>query len=142
MHRSVIALVSGSLFGSGFAISGMIDPSRVRGFLDIFGKWDPTLVFVMGGAVAVMAIAWMVQRKLEKPLAGGQFSLPDTTKIDSRLIVGALLFGAGWGVAGLCPGPALAAFIFEPGAALIFGVSLVGGMAIFQMTVGKSRSVG
>ncbi len=130
MRDSVIAVLSGTLFGAGLALSGMMDPQRVRGFLDIFGAWDPTLAFVMGGAIFVMALAWLVQKTLAKPLAAPSFSLPDTSRIDAKLIVGAAIFGIGWGVAGLCPGPGIAALAINPTGALVFGVSLLGGMAL------------
>lgn len=134
MRDATIALISGTLFGGGLAVSGMMDPKRVRGFLDIFGEWDPTLAFVMGGAVIVMALAWMVQRRLTKPLLAASFSLPDTSNIDRRLVGGAVLFGVGWGLAGLCPGPALAAVIVAPVSAGLFVVGMLGGMALVRLT--------
>lgn len=108
----------------------MTDPQRVRSFLDIFGAWDPTLAFVMGGAVLVMAIAWLIQKRLDKPLATENFSLPGTSHIDGKLLGGAAVFGIGWGIAGLCPGPAIAALVINPKGALIFGFSLLVGMAL------------
>lgn len=132
MREGLISLASGSLFGAGLAISGMMDPSRVRGFLDIFGNWDPTLAFVMGGAVAVMAIAWLVQARMAKPAMAEKFNIPSTRTIDRKLIVGAALFGVGWGLAGLCPGPALGALVIEPVSAGIFVLSMIAGMAIHR----------
>ena len=133
MRQPTISLLSGSLFGSGLAISGMMDPKRVRGFLDIFGAWDPTLAFVMGGAILVMAVAWLWQRRLSKPVFAAEFSLPATQLIDRKLIGGAILFGVGWGLAGLCPGPAIGALIIEPVyAALFIGCMLVG-MALHRL---------
>lgn len=132
MREFVIALLSGTLFGAGLAISGMMDPSRVRGFLDVLGAWDPTLAFVMGGAVLVMAIAWSIQRSLAKPYFAGTFNLPDTRSIDRKLIGGSALFGIGWGLAGLCPGPALGALIIEPISAGIFVASMVAGMILHR----------
>ncbi|MEP3421771.1 MAG: DUF6691 family protein [Erythrobacter sp.] len=128
MRELITALASGTLFGGGLAISGMMDPSRVRGFLDVFGTWDPTLAFVMGGAVLVMAIAWTIQRRLAKPIFAGEFKLPDTQRIDRKLIGGAVLFGIGWGLAGLCPGPAIAAIVIDPMSAGIFVASMLLGM--------------
>ncbi len=133
MREFVIALASGTLFGGGLAISGMMDPSRVRGFLDIFGAWDPTLAFVMGGAVLVMVVAWAVQRGLAKPYFASNFKLPDTQRIDRKLIGGAVLFGVGWGLAGLCPGPALGALIIEPISAGIFVASMAAGMTLYRL---------
>lgn len=132
MRDYVIALASGTLFGGGLAISGMMDPSRVRGFLDLFGAWDPTLAFVMGGAVLVMAIAWSIQRNLAKPVFASTFNLPDTQNIDRKLTGGAALFGIGWGIAGLCPGPALGAVIIEPISAGIFVASMAAGMILHR----------
>ena len=130
----ILALVSGTLFGSGLAISGMMDPSRVRGFLDIFGAWDPTLAFVMGGALLVMAFAWLIQRGLSKPVFASEFNLPATQTIDAKLIGGAVLFGIGWGLAGLCPGPAIGALIIAPLSAGIFVISMVAGMALHRFS--------
>jgi len=135
MRELVISLVSGSLFGSGLAISGMMDPSRVRGFLDIFGAWDPTLAFVMGGAVLVMTVAWAIQRRRSSPFFAREFKLPATLNIDTKLIGGAVLFGAGWGIAGLCPGPAISALIVAPVSAGIFVISMAAGMALHRFSV-------
>lgn len=132
--RGLIALLSGSLFGFGLALSGMMNPARVRGFLDILGAWDPTLAFVMGGALAVMALAWRMQARLGRPLACEEFSLPDTRLIDARLIGGAALFGVGWGLAGLCPGPAIASLAANFVPALVFVAAMVAGMALHRLT--------
>lgn len=133
MKNAFIALLSGLIFGAGLALSGMTDPKRVRSFLDVFGDWDPTLAFVMGGAIIVMALAWLIQKRITKPLAANSFSLPSTDNIDPKLIGGASIFGIGWGVAGLCPGPAIATFAINPKDALIFGFSLLIGMAIYSV---------
>lgn len=132
MREFVIALASGTLFGGGLAISGMMDPSRVRGFLDVFGAWDPTLAFVMGGAVLVMAIAWSIQRGLTEPVFAATFKLPETQRIDGKLIGGAVFFGIGWGLTGLCPGPALGGLIIEPISAGTFVASMVAGMTLHR----------
>ena len=125
-------LLSGALFGAGLALGGMTDPARVRGFLDLFGDWDPTLAFVMGGAMLVMAIAWRVQRRMAKPAFGAGFALPDRTDLTPRLVVGSALFGIGWGIAGLCPGPAVAALVIQPSSAAIFIVAMLAGMWVAQ----------
>jgi uncharacterized protein len=130
--RPFLTLLSGMLFGAGLAISGMMDPARVRGFLDIAGDWDPTLGFVMGGALLVMAIAWLIQRRLAQPLADADFHLPGTSLIDARLVGGAALFGIGWGLAGLCPGPAIASLAVNLEPAAIFVVAMIAGMALFR----------
>ena len=128
--RTIFSLLSGILFGAGLAVSGMLDPVRVRGFLDLFGEWDPTLAFVMGGAMIPMAIAWIVQRRMTAPIADAGFHLPDTDPITPRLIGGSALFGIGWALGGLCPGPALAAFAINPAAAAVFTAAMAIGFAI------------
>lgn len=132
--RGFIALLSGAIFGLGLAISGMMDPLRVRGFLDILGDWDPTLAFVMGGALVVMAIAWRIQKAMHTPVVCEEFHLPGTKLIDGKLIGGAALFGIGWGLAGLCPGPAIASLATNLVPAGIFVVAMVAGMALFRVT--------
>lgn len=129
MNRIVIALASGSLFGAGLVWSGMADPARVQAFLDLFGSWDPTLAFVMGGAMVPMAIAWIIKGRLSAPLAAPSFDLPGTAKLDRPLAIGAILFGTGWGIAGLCPGPALADLAIAPVAVLPFVIAMFVGMA-------------
>ncbi|MES2002078.1 MAG: YeeE/YedE family protein [Pseudomonadota bacterium] len=133
--RSIIAAIAGIVFGVGLAVSGMMDPAKVRGFLDIFGSWDPTLIFVMGGATLVMGIAWLVQRRFDRPLADSRFHLPNTSGIDRRLLGGSALFGIGWGLAGLCPGPALASLATRPLQAAIFVAAMIAGMAVFRFTL-------
>jgi uncharacterized membrane protein YedE/YeeE len=134
MIRSiVVVLVAGALFGAGLAVSGMADPQRVRGFLDLFGAWDPTLAFVMGGALIPMAIAWRIQTRMAAPMAAERFALPTHRDLDPRLIGGAALFGIGWGVAGLCPGPAIADLAIAPAPAAIFIVAMLGGMMLHRL---------
>jgi uncharacterized membrane protein YedE/YeeE len=134
MKQISVALFAGALFGAGLAFSGMADPARVQGFLDLFGRWDPTLAFVMGGAMIPMAIAWIIQRRLEKPFADAHFSLPGTTLIDRKLTSGAVLFGTGWGISGLCPGPGLADLAINPLPALAFVGALLAGMIVHRVT--------
>lgn len=129
VRKLVPPLLSGALFGAGLALSGMTDPARVRGFLDVFGRWDPTLVFVIGGAIIVMAIAWRVQQRMRSPLFGEKFSLPDRSDFDGRLVAGSALFGIGWGIAGLCPGPAVASLALSPLSVLPFLLAMLAGMA-------------
>lgn len=131
--QGAIALISGTVFGLGLAISGMMDPARVRGFLDVLGDWDPTLAFVMGGAVTVMALAWRVQKALHTPVTCSDFSIPKTTPVDAKLIGGAVLFGVGWGLGGLCPGPAIASLASHTGGAAIFVAAMLAGMALFRL---------
>lgn len=131
--RAFIALLSGAIFGFGLALSGMMNPGRVRGFLDLFGDWDPTLAFVMGGAMLVMAGGWFIQHRMAAPVAEEKFHLPATGHIDGRLLGGAALFGIGWGLAGLCPGPAVASLGTAFAPALIFVAAMLAGMAMFAL---------
>nr|WP_294847416.1 DUF6691 family protein [uncultured Sphingomonas sp.] len=134
MNRAgVWALLSGLLFGAGLMIGGMVIPARVRGFLDIFGAWDPTLAFVMGGAVVVMAVAWPFQRRMNKPFGASEFLLPGRQDIDGKLVGGSVLFGVGWGLAGICPGPAIASLALVPMKVLPFLVAMAAGMAAHHM---------
>lgn len=132
------ALVSGTLFGAGLALGGMTDPARVRGFLDLFGAWDPTLAFVMGGAVLVMAVVWRAVPRMQTPWLAEAFHLPTRADLTPRLIGGAALFGIGWAIAGLCPGPGIAALVIEPGAAAIFVAAMLAGMALVRLFEAKS----
>jgi len=128
--RTAVALASGVIFGAGLAVSGMLDSVRVRGFLDLFGRWDPTLAFVMAGAILPMAVAWLVQRRLSAPLAAERFHLPDTRTITPKLVAGAALFGIGWGLAGLCPGPGIASLALHPREAGLFVAAMAAGFAL------------
>lgn len=128
-----LALVAGALFGAGLAVSGMADPQRVRGFLDLFGAWDPTLAFVMGGALIPMTVAWRIRKRMPSPIAAGTFALPTARDLDPRLTGGAALFGIGWGIAGLCPGPAIADLALAPGPATIFVLAMLGGMILHRL---------
>lgn len=132
MKQPAIALLAGLIFGAGLAISGMADPQRVQAFLDLTGTWDPTLAFVMGGAIIPMAIAWMIQRRMAAPTAAAKFELPGTTGIDRKLAIGALIFGAGWGIGGLCPGPAIADLAIAPAPAVMFIAAMLAGMGVHK----------
>ena len=124
----VFALLSGLLFGGGLVVSDMINPARVLGFLTIGPDWDPTLAFVMAGAMAPMFVAWIVSKQMGKPIAAPKFSIPSRSDITPSLIGGSILFGIGWGLVGFCPGPALAALVFEPYVAGVFVASMLAGM--------------
>ena len=139
IRRLLPPLVSGILFGGGLAIGGMTNPVRVRGFLDVLGEWDPTLAFVMGGAVVVMALAWRVQSRMTRPIFAERFSFSDRNRLDLRLIGGAALFGVGWGVAGLCPGPAVASLSVAPAMAIPFVAAMLAGMSIYTLTLGREK---
>lgn len=124
--------VVGLLFGLGLILSGMTDPGKVLGFLDLFGLWDPSLALVMGGAIAVGVFAFAVAKKRTTAVLGGALRLPTSNQIDRRLIVGSLLFGAGWGLAGFCPGPALVSLASGQAKAAVFVVAMVLGMVVFE----------
>jgi hypothetical protein len=126
--KHISAFVAGLLFALGLGVAGMTHPSKVLGFLDLFGDWDPQLVFVMGGAVAVYLIGFRLVRHRPHPVFESTFALPTRRDIDRPLVVGAVLFGVGWGLAGLCPGPALVGIASGAGAVLAFVVAMVGGM--------------
>ena len=140
MRQSLLSLMSGTLFGAGLAVSGMIDPARVRAFLDVAGAWDPTLAFVMAGAILPMALAWLIVRRRSTPIVAQQFHTPATSPIDARLMGGAALFGIGWGLVGLCPGPAIAALAIQPATALLFIAAMAVGAAIHRFAPTPRRS--
>ncbi|APX10697.1 DUF6691 family protein [Tateyamaria omphalii] len=125
--RAAIALVSGALFGAGLHISGMTDTTKVRGFLDIGGAWDPTLAFVMGGAMLPMIIAWRLTAE-RTPVAGRAFPAPPRSEITRPLVLGSVLFGIGWGLVGLCPGPALASISYGGWQGALFLAAMLTGM--------------
>lgn len=129
MMRLFLSLLSGALFGTGLFLSGMTDTTKVQGWLDVFGNWDPTLAFVMGGAIVPMALAWHLSRKT-RPLVGGSFPTPAAPEMDHRLIIGSVLFGMGWGLAGLCPGPAIASLSYGGTGGLVFLAAMLAGMLI------------
>ena len=132
--RTLSALVAGLLFGVGLAMSGMLNPVRVLGFLDVAGAWDPTLAFVLAGAVAVSAAGYQVARRRQHPAFAARFDIPTGRHIDARLLAGAAIFGVGWGLAGFCPGPALASLSlglvksFGFVAAMLLGMALHGAL--------------
>ena len=138
MNR-IIEFFVGLLFGIGLLVSGMTDPAKVQGFLDLTGAWDPSLAFVMGGAILVGLVAFAVAKTRTQNLLGGAMHLPTSRDIDRRLVVGSLIFGAGWGLAGFCPGPGLVAMgAGEPKAAL-FVAAMVGGMLLFEALDHRAR---
>jgi len=127
MAKLLISFLAGILFGLGLAVSEMVNPARVIGFLDIAGHWDPTLGFVMAGALAVTAPAFGIILRRRRPLLAAEFYLPVKRDIDPRLIGGAALFGIGWGLGGLCPGPALASLASGSPVILIFVLAMIAG---------------
>jgi uncharacterized protein len=132
MHRALEFLV-GLLFGWGLLLSGMTDPGKVQGFLDLFGTWDPSLALVMGGAIAVGVFAFALARRRSTTFFGGALHMPTSRDIDKRLVLGALIFGAGWGLAGFCPGPGIVAMASGELKAAVFVTAMVVGMLGFQL---------
>ena len=129
----IAALATGLIFGLGLILSGMTDPSKVIGFLDLTGQWDPSLAFVMGGAILVGVVAFQFAKGREKSLLGDVMRLPTTRQVDRRLVLGSLAFGTGWGLAGYCPGPALVAVAQGGMQPLIFVAAMLGGMALYEI---------
>lgn len=128
----LMAFIAGLIFGLGLILSGMTDPAKVIGFLDIAGAWDPSLVFVMGGAILIAAIAFYFAKTRQKALLGAAMRLPTASQIDRRLVLGGLVFGAGWGLAGYCPGPALVSLVIGGSKPLIFVAAMTAGMVTFE----------
>jgi uncharacterized protein len=128
--QRMIEFILGLLFGLGLLISGMTDPSKVLGFLDLSGTWDPSLVFVMGGGVMVGVLGFAWAKKRNTSLSGQTFQWPDLVHIDRPLVLGSLMFGVGWGLAGFCPGPALVSMAAGHDKALVFVLAMVAGMSL------------
>ena len=131
--QPLIALLAGLLFGLGLTVSGMIDPAKVLGFLDVAGDWDPSLAFIMAGAIPVAAIGFALGRRRAAPFAATTFAAPTKTAIDARLLAGAVTFGIGWGLAGYCPGPALASLSIGGWRTASFVVAMLIGMTLFRL---------
>ena len=127
------SLLAGLVFGLGLIVSGMANPAKVLGFLDLAGAWDPSLAFVMAGAIAVAAFAFALAKKRSASFLGAAMKLPGSRDIDGRLVIGSVLFGIGWGVAGFCPGPGLVALGMGEIKALIFVGAMLAGMGIFEL---------
>lgn len=132
--RRFTSLFAGLLFGLGLILSDMVNPARVQGFMDIFGNWDPTLGFVMGGAIIVSALGWTIAKRRRAALFGGAMPPAPNPVIDRNLIIGSALFGAGWGLVGLCPGPVVAALAFAPWQVPLFTVAMLIGMGGYNFS--------
>lgn len=128
-----ISLLAGLLFGVGLIVSGMTNPAKIIGFLDLFGKWDPSLAFVMGGALLVASIAFRFAGKRQRALLGTPMNIPTKRDIDRRLVLGNLTFGIGWGLAGYCPGPAVTSLATGGSKPWIFFLAMLAGMALFEI---------
>ena len=134
------SFLAGLVFGVGLIVSGMANPAKVLGFLDLEGRWDPSLAFVMGGAMLVGICAFALARTRSRSLLGADIKLPAATRIDRRLVVGSTLFGIGWGIAGFCPGPALVALGMGQIKAAVFVMAMLAGMGIFELLESRQRS--
>jgi uncharacterized membrane protein YedE/YeeE len=134
------SFLAGLVFGLGLIISGMANPAKVLGFLDLGGRWDPSLAFVMAGAIGVGAIAFAVARRRTRSLLGAAMRLPSLQSIDRRLLVGSVVFGIGWGIAGFCPGPALVAVGMGQAKALVFVIAMLAGMGVFEWLEGRKEA--
>ena len=139
MHRLSEFLV-GLLFGIGLLISGMTDPGKVQGFLDLAGAWDPSLAFVMGGGVLVGLVGFTVARKRTRSFLGSAMHLPTARDIDRRLVLGSLTFGVGWGLAGFCPGPGIVAMGAGESRAALFVVAMIAGMLVFEVLDRRAKA--
>jgi uncharacterized protein len=133
MRVPIASLITGTIFGAGLALSDMINPARVLGFLDLAGQWDPSLAFVMGGAIFPMVIAYAVSRRMRTPLFDKSFLIPENRVMDSRLLIGAALFGIGWGLVGFCPGPAIAGLVMGAWQPWLFVAAMLAGMWIHRI---------
>jgi len=131
--KNIYALLAGLIFGFGLIVSGMANPEKVIGFLNIFGRWDPSLAFVMGGAIFVGVFSFKYIVKREKTLLGGSLHLSNEKSINKRLIFGSLIFGLGWGVAGFCPGPALVSLGMGSLKGALFVIAMLAGMLVFKL---------
>lgn len=130
MKHAIIAAASGGLFGAGLLVSGMTDTTKVQGWLDVFGAWDPTLAFVLGGAILPMMVAWHLTTRRARSLVGTPFPARPDTRLGHNLVLGSFLFGAGWALAGLCPGPAIASLSWGGSGGITFILAMIGGMLI------------
>jgi uncharacterized protein len=133
--QRVFEFIAGLLFGIGLILSGMTDPGKVKGFLDLAGAWDPSLALVMGGGVVVAVFAFAAMRRRGASLFGGPMRMSDSASIDRRLLVGSLVFGVGWGLAGFCPGPAVVSAGAGYPQAIVFVLAMIAGMAVHELPV-------
>jgi uncharacterized protein len=134
------SLLAGLIFGLGLIVSGMANPAKVLGFLDLAGHWDPSLALVMGGAITVGFFAFLVARKRSRSLLGAEMNLPRAGPVDRRLVAGSVLFGMGWGLAGFCPGPALVGLGMGETKAAVFVLAMLAGMAFFELLERRQHS--
>lgn len=140
MRRILPALLVGLIFGAGLALSDMVNPARVQAFLDVAGKWDPTLAFVMGAAILPSAIGYGIRRRMNQPLLETRFFVPGSRTLDRPLLLGAALFGVGWGLVGFCPGPALAGLALAAWQPWLFVVAMLAGMAAHRLVTSSPQT--
>jgi len=133
MRNLVPGMFVGVIFGGGLALSDMVNPARVQAFLDVAGAWDPTLMYVMGAALVPSAIAYLIRRGMTRPLLGDRFSIPESRTLDRQLLVGAAMFGVGWGLVGFCPGPAVAGLVLGAWQPWLFVGAMLVGMALHRV---------
>lgn len=133
MKLPFASLLTGTLFGAGLVLSDMVNPARVQAFLDLAGDWDPSLALVMGGAVIPMAVAYFISRRMGSPLLDKSFYIPENRVLDRQLILGAVVFGIGWGLGGFCPGPALAGLVMGLWQPWLFVAAMLVGMVLHRM---------
>lgn len=135
LNEIVAALLCGTLFGLGLTISRMVDPAKVLGFLDVAGDWDPTLLVVMASALGVYLVGYPLVRRKNKPVLSNSFQVPTRNDINARLVLGAAMFGIGWGLVGLCPGPALANLALGASSVLVFVAAMIGGAMLHDLVL-------
>jgi uncharacterized membrane protein YedE/YeeE len=133
VKRAIVAFVCGLVFGAGLIVSQMSNPAKVIGFLDITGKWDPSLALVMGGAVAVFGVLYRLALRQGTPLLASRFTVPEKDSLDAPLMVGALIFGVGWGLGGFCPGPAIVSAAFGDARVWAFVAAMIAGMLVYRI---------
>ena len=135
MRNLLPGLVVGLIFGAGLALSDMVNPARVLAFLDLAGDWDPSLAFVMGGALIPSAISYAVVRRMHRPLLGAEFRIPQNRSLEPQLLLGATIFGVGWGLVGLCPGPAIAGLALGEWQLWLFAAAMFSGMLLHRISI-------
>jgi uncharacterized membrane protein YedE/YeeE len=139
--QALASFLCGLIFGFGLMISGMTQPAKVLGFLDIFGRWDPTLAFVMAGALVISSLGYALARRQIRPVIAAQHFWPKKTDINRPLVIGSMLFGIGWGLVGLCPGPALENLASLPPHVFVFVIAMIAGMSVFDLWQRQASSV-
>lgn len=138
--RLIVSILCGILFGIGLVVSDMVNPERVLAFLDVTGAWDPSLAFVMGAALVPSALAYRFRRHQSRPMFDDRFHIPTSSSVDARLVVGAAMFGTGWGLVGLCPGPALAGIATGRWEVVLFATAMLAGMLGYKLTILGQRN--